>query len=77
MKTLYISDLDGTLIGADATPSKFTLDTINRLSHEGMLISLAIYAVLSAAIFVFAEPLLTLMATDSTIIAESAVYIRI
>lgn len=49
MKTLYISDLDGTLIGADATPSKFTLDTINRLSREGMLISLATSRSLSDA----------------------------
>lgn len=49
----------------------------SNIVRTGMLISLAVYAVLSAVIFVFAEPLLTLMATDSTIIAESAVYIRI
>ena len=45
----------------------------SNIVRTGMLISLAVYAVLSAVIFVFAEPLLTLMATDSTIIAESAV----
>ena len=49
----------------------------SNIVRTGMLISLAVYAILSAVVFVFAEPLLTLMATDSTIIAESAVYIRI
>jgi Na+-driven multidrug efflux pump len=49
----------------------------SNIVRTGMLISLTVYAVLSAAMFVFAEPLLTLMAADSTIIAESAVYIRI
>lgn len=48
----------------------------NRI-RTGMLISLAVYAVLSAAVFAFAEQLLTLMAADTTIIAASATYIRI
>ncbi len=43
----------------------------------GMLLSLGIYLVLSAIIFCFAKPLLWLMATDSSIINASAVYIRI
>jgi Na+-driven multidrug efflux pump len=42
-----------------------------------MLISLGVYAVLSAAVIVFAEPLLALMATDTNIIEASASYIRI
>ena len=45
--------------------------------RTGMLISLGVYAVLSAVVFIFAEPLLTLMATDPTIIDASAAYIRI
>ena len=45
--------------------------------RTGMLISLGVYAVLSAVVFIFAEPLLTLMATDPTIIDASADYIRI
>ena len=45
--------------------------------RTGMLISLGAYAVLSAAVFVFAEPLLTLMATDPSILEASAAYIRI
>ena len=45
--------------------------------RTGMLISLGVYAVLSTVVLVFAEPLLTLMATDASIIAASASYIRI
>ena len=45
--------------------------------RTGMLISLGVYTVLSAVVFIFAEPLLTLMATDPTIIDASAAYIRI
>ena len=43
----------------------------------GMLISLGVYTVLSLLVFVFAEPLLKLMATDATILDASATYIRI
>ena len=43
----------------------------------GMLITLGTYAFLSMVIFVFAEPLLRLMATDVTIIDASVTYIRI
>jgi len=45
--------------------------------RTGMLLSLGIYAVLSAVIMVFAEPLLNIMATDTSIIEASASYIRI
>ena len=45
--------------------------------RTGMLVSLSVYAILSAVIFIFAEKLLALMATDETIIAASAAYIRI
>ena len=48
----------------------------NRL-RTGMLVSLIAYLLLSAVIFAFAEPLLSLMAADRSIIAASAVYIRI
>ena len=43
----------------------------------GMLISLGVYTMLSAAVFVFAEQLLVLMAADTAIIAASTPYIRI
>ncbi len=45
--------------------------------RTGMLISLGVYLVLSLAIICFAKPLLSLMATDATIIDASAAYIRI
>ena len=43
----------------------------------GLLISLGVYAILSAIILIFAEPLLSAMATSPDIIKESATYIRI
>ncbi len=48
----------------------------NRL-RSGMLVSLCIYVVISAVVFVFAKPLLKLMAADKNIIDASASYIRI
>lgn len=41
MKTLYVSDLDGTLLRSDATLSEFSCRTINRLAAQGMLFSYA------------------------------------
>ena len=51
-------------------------DFSNRV-RTGMLISLGVYAFLSAIILIFAEPMLKLMATDASIIDASASYIRI
>ena len=45
--------------------------------RTGMIISLGVYAILSAIVLVFAEPMLRLMATDISIIDASASYIRI
>lgn len=41
MKTLYVSDLDGTLLRSDQRTSAHTNDTINRLVERGMLFSYA------------------------------------
>lgn len=41
MKTLYISDLDGTLLNTDAQISRFTADTLNSLIEKGLLFSYA------------------------------------
>lgn len=41
MKTLYVSDLDGTLLRRDKTVSDFTVKTINELTARGMLFSYA------------------------------------
>ena len=52
-------------------------DKFSNRVRTGMLISLGVYAVLSAIVMIFAEPMLTLMATDTSIIEASASYIRI
>ena len=41
MKTLYISDLDGTLLNSKVQISQFTADTLNSLVDKGMLFSYA------------------------------------
>ena len=41
MKTLYLSDLDGTLLRSSQTTSAFTNKTINSLINKGMLFSYA------------------------------------
>lgn len=41
MKTLYISDLDGTLLNQDARVSQFSIQTINALTEKGLLFSYA------------------------------------
>ena len=41
MKTLYVSDLDGTLLRSNETTSDFTNSTINKLVDEGMIFSYA------------------------------------
>ena len=40
-KTLYVTDLDGTLMHNDKTLSTFTIDTLNQLIDQGMLITYA------------------------------------
>ena len=52
-------------------------DEFSNRVRTGMLISFGAYAVLSAVVLIFAEPMLTLMATDTSIIEASASYIRI
>lgn len=41
MKTLYVSDLDGTLLQSDETISSYTNEVINKLVEQGMLFSYA------------------------------------
>lgn len=41
MRTLYLSDLDGTLLRSDQRLSPFTVETLNRLIGQGMLFSYA------------------------------------
>ncbi|WP_343208140.1 HAD family hydrolase [Anaerolentibacter hominis] len=41
MRTLYVSDLDGTLLGENAVLSEFTRNTINELVDQGLLFTYA------------------------------------
>lgn len=41
MRTLYVTDLDGTLLRSDVSTSDYTNRTINRLAQQGMLFSYA------------------------------------
>ena len=49
MKTLFISDLDGTLMRSDGIISDFTKDTINRLVAQGVDFTLATARSISSA----------------------------
>ena len=40
-RTLYVSDLDGTLLRSDERTSDYTNSVINRLTRHGMLFSYA------------------------------------
>ena len=60
-------------IGRVATDKK---EFSNRVK-TGMLMSLGVYLILSVAIVCFTKPLLSLMATDASIVDASATYIRI
>lgn len=55
MKTLYISDLDGTLLGKDARPSEFTLKTVNSLVEKGINITFATARSISSASKILAD----------------------
>ena len=39
--TLYVTDLDGTLLRSDATLSPYTISTINRLTEQGLAFTYA------------------------------------
>ncbi len=41
MKTMYVTDLDGTLLNSESRLSEYTLETINSLAEQGMLFTYA------------------------------------
>ena len=49
MKTLYVSDLDGTLLRSDETTSEYTNSVINNLTDRGMIFSYATVPLVSTA----------------------------
>lgn len=52
-------------------------EELNNRVRTGLIITFAVFLTLSATMLAFADPLLSFMAADSTIIAASATYIRI
>ena len=58
------------------SPQKDKAKFSNRVK-TGLIISAVVYGVLALIILLFAEPFLSAMATDTSILAESATYIRI
>jgi len=60
MKTLYISDLDGTLLNADAELSQYTLDTLNKLIADGLNFAVATARTAFTAVHMLSELNLTL-----------------
>ena len=50
-KTLYVSDLDGTLLRSDETLSEYTCNVINNLTEKGMVFSYATARSLITATF--------------------------
>lgn len=54
MKTLYVTDLDGTLLNSNIKLSEFTIKTINKLINDGMLFSYATARSLSSSAIVTA-----------------------
>ena len=51
MKTLYISDLDGTLLNENAELTQFTKDTINRFTQNGGQFSIATARTLDTVLY--------------------------
>lgn len=55
MKTLYISDLDGTLLNSQAELSRYTIDALNRLIDRGLSFSVATARTAATVIQMLAE----------------------
>ena len=49
LKTLYVTDLDGTLLNSDVKVSEFSITAINKMVEEGMLFTYATARSLSSA----------------------------
>ncbi|MCM1037347.1 MAG: HAD hydrolase family protein [Bacteroides sp.] len=74
MKTLYVTDLDGTLLGADAVVSPATSRLLTELTEAGALISVA-----TARTPATVEPLLrdTLTGSDLVVMTGAALWNRL
>lgn len=54
-KTLYVSDLDGTLLTAEATLSDFTRQTLQRLIEQGMMFTVATSRSVASVQYIFQD----------------------
>ena len=70
MKTLYVSDLDGTLLQPNVTLSKRTIAILNELIKQGMLFSVA-----TARTIASVKPILQGVAVPMPIILMNGVCI--
>lgn len=71
MKTLYVTDLDGTLLRRNQTISDFTAGTINQLVDEGLLFSYA-----TARSIVTARKVTPNLTTKFPVIVHNGTFIR-
>ncbi|MCM1104607.1 MAG: HAD family hydrolase [Clostridium sp.] len=71
MKTLYVSDLDGTLLTSNERTSDFTNRTINELAAQGMLFSYA-----TARSFVTAQKTVQGLRAQIPVIIYNGAFIR-
>lgn len=69
--TLYISDMDGTLLTPDATLSDYTVETLNRLTDGGMRFTVA-----TARTSATANIILSRLATSAPVILMNGAVIR-
>ena len=70
MKTLYMSDLDGTLLKSDKTISEYSLNTINEAMEKGALFSVA-----TARSFVSAHRLIKGLNVNAPMVMMNGVFI--
>ena len=65
--TLYVTDLDGTLLRSDMTISQHSINTINRLIDEGVMFTYA-----TARSYVSASPLVSNLRQHRTKILQNS-----
>lgn len=70
MRTLYVSDLDGTLLNSDVRLSEYTINTINSLVEKGMLFTYA-----TARSLVSASVVTQGLTTEIPVIAYNGAFI--
>ena len=70
-KTLFVSDLDGTLLSSEQTLSDFTTKTVNALTEKGMIFSYA-----TARSYATAAPLTRAITSNIPVIVFNGTFIE-